>query len=413
MQFLSGNGGTMERLKRAVYSVAFFALLLLCSVPGWAFQTHYTSFQPGIVWLANDSLPIDCHAGNIIYDAARQKYYWYGEHHGTPAGVACYSSTDLYNWVNEGVVLQKGTIQVCERPKVIYSASANKYIMWFHYDNSGYTLAQLGVATADSETGQFTLLNHFRPNGHQSRDMGMFTDTNGTTYVIYAADRINVTIRIVQLTSDYTNITTNDTNISAHCEGPGMCRYRDTCYLITSPCNGWTPGKPTCYTSAKVLNTFANSGDPCIGDSANTTFNSQPCFIFKIPGRVNAYMYMGDRWNGGGHSNSQYVFLPILFSAAGAMQLRYYASWTTSFFTPIAVLPGAQLHKPTSFCIGYNGILVMYALNGRLVRQISFAASAIKSDLSKSAQKSPARGAYYYCFLNGKKIMDKGKFVVN
>ena len=55
----------------------------------------------------------------------------------------------------------------------------------------------------------------------------------------------------------------------------------------------------------------------------------------------------------------------------------------------------------------------MYALNGRLVRQISFAASAIKSDLLKSAQKSPARGAYYYCFLNGKKIMDKGKFVVN
>ena len=285
MQFLSGNGGTMERLKRAVYSVAFFALLLLCSVPGWAFQTHYTSFQPGIVWLANDSLPIDCHAGNIIYDAARQKYYWYGEHHGTPAGVACYSSTDLYNWVNEGVVLE-GDHPGVRASKVIYSASANKYIMWFHYDNSGYTLAQLGVATADSETGQFTLLNHFRPNGHQSRDMGMFTDTNGTTYVIYAADRMNVTIRIVQLTSDYTNITTNDTNISAHREGPGMCRYRDTCYLITSPCNGWTPGKPTCYTSAKVLNTFANSEIPVSATARTRPSIPSPASFSRFPGAL-------------------------------------------------------------------------------------------------------------------------------
>ena len=63
-------------------------------------------------------------------------------------------------------------------------------------------------------------------------------------------------------------------------------------------------------------------------------------------------------------------------------------------------------------CIGYNGELAVYSLNGRLIHTSSFAATALKSDLLKSAQMSPARGAYYYCFLKDGQVIDKGKFVV-
>ena len=62
--------------------------------------------------------------------------------------------------------------------------------------------------------------------------------------------------------------------------------------------------------------------------------------------------------------------------------------------------------------IGYSGVLAVYSLNGRLARRTTFSASAVKADLLASARNMPVRGAYYYCFLKDKAVMDKGKFVV-
>jgi beta-galactosidase len=252
--------------------------------------------------------------------------------------VACYSSDDLYNWKNEGLAMQKGAIAVLERPKVAYNATTKKYVLWFHYDNGGYGLAHLGVASSDSIKGPYTLVDHFLPNGHQSRDMGMYCDDNGKVYIIYAADPTNVTIRIVELTPDYLNVTANDVDIQAHCEGPGMLKNKGTYYLLTSLCSGWTPNKATYYIAANVMGPYTSKGDPCLGDTNHTTYNSQPCNIFQLPGYTNGFMYMGDRWNGVGNANSQYVFLPITITSTGAMQIKWMASWTPSdVFAPSSI----------------------------------------------------------------------------
>lgn len=75
------------------------------------------SIHSGKVWVDTDGVPIQAHGSNIMYDENTKMYYWYGEHKGadnistgeetgTPAiGISCYSSKDLYNWINEGVVL--------------------------------------------------------------------------------------------------------------------------------------------------------------------------------------------------------------------------------------------------------------------------------------------------------------------
>jgi beta-galactosidase len=310
------------------------AFLFLWTMQAWPQQpTSFTSITPGGVWLADDGKPIDCHAGNIIYSSASKRYYWFGEHRGSPGGVACYSSTDLYNWKNEGLAMPKGTIAVLERPKVAYNATTRKYVLWFHYDNSGYGLAHLGVATSDSIKGPYALVDNFQPNGHDSRDMGMFCDDDGKAYIIYAS-AMNTTVRIVELTPDYLNVTTTDTVTGAHCEGPAMLKTSAAYYLMTSLCSGWTPNKPAYCTAASASGPFTNKGDPCVGDTANTTFNSQPCSIFKIPGYTNGFMYMGDRWNGVGSANSQYVFLPITITSTGFMQIKWAASWTLGVFTP-------------------------------------------------------------------------------
>ena len=356
------------------YSNIFFSNAIVLVIvfffwsPSWSQSTAFTSITPGGVWPADDGKHIDCHAGNILYSAQAKKYFWFGERRGSPGGVACYSSGDLYNWKNEGLAMQKGTIAVLERPKVAYNATTKKYVLWFHYDNGGYGLAHLGVASSDSIKGPYTLIDHFLPNGHQSRDMGMYCDDNGKVYIVYAADPTNVTIRIVELTPDYLNVTTNDLDIQAHCEGPGMLKINGVYYLITSKCTGWTPNQATYYTATSVMGPYTSKGDPCVGDTSHTTFNSQPCYIFQIPGYSNGFMYMGDRWNGVGNANSQYVFLPITITAAGAMEIRWLASWNLDVFTPSSI-DGKSFYDVRkalfSNAVNHTG-LYMFDLLGRM-----------------------------------------------
>lgn len=294
------------------------------------------AIAPGALWPADDGIHIDAHGGNILYDSAGRTYYWYGEHYGSPRGVACYSSTDLYNWKAEGVVFPRGNIAVLERPKVIYIAAARKYAMWFHYDNSGYSLAHVGVAVADGPRGPFALIDHFRPNGHQSRDLGLFVD-EGKAYLLYAADSVNKTIRMVEIAADGQSLTTNDVDLNAHCEGPAMMKRDGSYYLVTSQCTGWDPNRASFYTAAKAMGPYTLRGDPCVGDTAHTTFDSQSNFIFKVPAYSDGFMFMGDRWNGKGSADARYVFLPISVPSATTMQIRWHASWDLGLFTPAAL----------------------------------------------------------------------------
>jgi hypothetical protein len=328
----------IESLNCRASFIIFINIFLLSAIVLPVFsqaQVNHTSFKPGGEWLDVDGVHIDCHGGNIVYVESLETYYWYGEHRGLPRGASCYSSRDLYNWKKEGVVLEKGDIQVFERPKVIYDEVNKRYVMWFHYDGNSYSIAELGVAVSDSPTGPFIVKDHFRPNGHESRDIGMYFDPETKkAYIGYAAGHVNLTIRIVELSDDYLSITTNDVDIKAHCEGPGILKKGGIFYLLTSGCSGWTPNPATYYTSTDILGPYTNQGHPFIGDAGNNSFNSQPCYIFKIPGYRDAYLYMGDRWNGGGRPDSQYVFLPITITEGGRMELHWRDEWDLSIFTP-------------------------------------------------------------------------------
>ncbi|NQX67242.1 discoidin domain-containing protein [Paenibacillus alba] len=72
------------------------------------------SIKSGQVWLDGDGIPIQAHGGGILYNEKNKTYYWYGEDktennvgsgYVPVTGVHAYSSKDLYNWINEGVVL--------------------------------------------------------------------------------------------------------------------------------------------------------------------------------------------------------------------------------------------------------------------------------------------------------------------
>src|SRR5690606_11203436 len=67
-----------------------------------------TAFHPGKLWFDNNQRIINAHGGGVLYHDGQ--YYWFGEHKGERSnaawvGVTCYSSSDLYNWNDEGVAL--------------------------------------------------------------------------------------------------------------------------------------------------------------------------------------------------------------------------------------------------------------------------------------------------------------------
>lgn len=180
----------------------------------------YDSFSPGAEWRDTSGQAIQAHGGQVVPatdSRGRRIWYWYGEdrsngYYDSP-GVHVYSSSDLYNWKNEGLALramsspdqftndkyfagvykkytpqQKDIVwrdlstnkvrtdgwaapSILERPKVIYNKATRKWVMWVHSDGpstptstSTYARAEAGVAISDSPTGPFRWIDSYRLN---------------------------------------------------------------------------------------------------------------------------------------------------------------------------------------------------------------------------------------------------------
>src|SRR5699024_4224133 len=95
--------------------LGFLILLLLLaraiSLPAQKAEGPVAAIRSGEIWPDTDGNHINAHGGGVLYHEG--KYYWFGEHktvgrggNSTLFGVGCYSSGDLYNWQNEGIVLK-------------------------------------------------------------------------------------------------------------------------------------------------------------------------------------------------------------------------------------------------------------------------------------------------------------------
>lgn len=366
-----------------LFLMAFFCVFILK-----AQSLH--QFMPGQTWKDNTGVHLNAHGGGVLFHEG--VYYFYGEHkiggklgNTAQVGVGCYSSSDLYNWKNEGIVLRvnesdslsdiaKGCI--LERPKVIYNQKTKKFVMWFHLElkDKGYDAARSGVAVSDQPTGPFTYVKSFRPNagawpvnvqpchkkpvgttvkasycggkgclpappdsvnllgrdfkgGQMARDMNLFVDDDGSAYHIYSSEE-NSTLHLSKLSDDYLSYSGQYFRVFSgrYMEGATMFKRKDKYYIIASDCTGWAPNAARSAVSDSIFGHWTELGNPCEGEGSELTFQSQSTFVLPVQGKKDLFIFMADRWTPDNPIDGQYVWLPIAFEN-DKLLIRWYDQW--------------------------------------------------------------------------------------
>lgn len=347
---------------------------------------------PGEIWNDNRGIHINAHGGGLLYH--ERTYYWYGEHKGentnaAMVGITCYSSKDLMNWEYEGVVLPVVTDNdssditagcIMERPKVVYNAKTQKYVLWFHLElkDQGYKAARVAVAVGDSPTGTFSYIRSYRPNaghyplniteeqrnspltvenfkktwtqdwryavengmflrrdlagGQMSRDMTIYVDDDLKAYHIYSSEE-NQTLHIAELSDDYQQHTGRYVRILSgkHNEAPTVLKKDGKYFLISSDCTGWKPNAARMAFADSLFGIWTELGNPCVGQGADLTFNSQSTYIQKVEGKKDMYIFMADRWTPENPIDGRYIWLPVFFED-GKPVLKWKSSWNFNDF---------------------------------------------------------------------------------
>lgn len=304
-------------------------------------------FRPGTLWPDTSGVPINAHGAGFLF--AKGAYYWYGEFktageggNRANVGISVYSSHDLYRWKNEGIALKvsddpaSDIIQGCvmERPKVLYNEKTRLYVMWFHLElkGKGYSAARAGVATSKSPTGPFTFIRDFRPDGEMSRDMTLFKDDDGKTYLITTSEN-NQTQHLSQLTDNYLDTTGHYTRVLAHkaLEGEAIFKANGHYFYIGSHTTGWAPNPAFAAVADKLTGPWKELGNPCRGPNAELTFGAQSTYVLPVPGRPGSFIFVADQWRPKNAIDGRYVWLPIDITG-DTFTISWHDSWDLSVF---------------------------------------------------------------------------------
>ncbi len=309
-------------------------LVLLLAVPLLAVAplavAGTVTIRPGTLGVDQHGNPLQLHGLGIVKVGGT----WYGfgedkvgENQGDTSfrAIPCYSSTTLGTWtyVREALIRTKsgdlGPHRIVERPKVLYNAPTRTFVMYLHIDDPAYAQAKVGVATSPSPCGPYAYHGSFRPLGQQSRDIGLFEDTDGTGYLL-TEDRAHG-LRVDRLSADYRTVVSG-VAVLGRFEAPAMVKVGGRYYLLGSHLTGWTPNDNE-YTTATSLSgpwsawrTFAPKG--------TRTFDSQTANVIAVSGTE---VYAGDRWNPKDLGNSPLVWLPLHINGT-SVSMSWHDSWS-------------------------------------------------------------------------------------
>lgn len=275
----------------------------------------YNSIRPGQPWLDTNGKRIQAHGGCVMYHEGR--FYWYGENKEKSTseyeiwhwGVRMYSSTDLYNWTDEGLImppeLKDKTSPLyynsrMDRPHIIYNEKTKKFVLWMKIMISD-TEQCMTVAVADTIKGPYEIINkNLHPGGMNSGDYDLVKLEDGTAFIVF--ERVHSDMIVIQLTDDYLDTTVNySVHYPRKCppyvrEAPAVFFRKGKGYIITSGTTGKFPNPSETACFEDIHQKWLVLGNPHVGDIKETSFDSQISCIFKHPYIDDLYIAMADRW---------------------------------------------------------------------------------------------------------------------
>lgn len=279
----------------------------------------YDSIRPGQVWLDTDGKRIQAHGGSII--VVDDKFYWYGENKEKTTGkdeiwhwgVRCYSSEDLYNWKDEGVIIPPDTedpssplypASMMDRPHIVYNEKTGKYVAWLKImgDPSKGEKSRFAVLRADDILGPYEMVNpKVNPCGMEVGDFDIQKDpVTGKAYLY--SQKPHTEIYCVELDEEYTDTLGEYSSHFPHTappdarEAPAHFIRNGQHYLLTSGTTGYHSNPTEAAVAKDWHGPYTVQGDPHVNDASRTSFNSQITSVFRHPRKKDLYIALADRW---------------------------------------------------------------------------------------------------------------------
>ena len=272
----------------------------------------YDSINPGQPWLDTSGKRIQAHGAGLFHENGT--YYWYGENKEHTdgkskvwtSGIRCYSSSDFYNWTDQGLIIPPDTgsrrsplhpTRRIDRPHILFNASTGKYVCWLKEIEKGFHLL-----TSPHLLGPYTLVKpDFRPLGKAAGDFDLAQDEEtGKAFLYFASKRDGV--YLAELTDDYLDVTGRSatTYQGIHPpftrEGVTHLQRDGRHYLITSGMTGYLPNPSEVAVADDWLGPYTVQGDPHVDDDSCASFNSQVSYAFKHPTIPDLWIALADRW---------------------------------------------------------------------------------------------------------------------
>lgn len=274
----------------------------------------YQSIRPGQIWLDTNGNRIQAHGGSILY--VDDMFYWYGENKEKTLpgsgiwhwGVRCYSSADLYQWKDEGIILAPvledetsplHPSQYMDRPHILYNDKTRTYVMWMKIMHRDLQQT-MTIALADKVTGPYKIVAQRKILNMNSGDFDLVKAPDGKAYIYF--ERVHSELICADLTADYTDVTGY---YSTHFpmshppyvrEAPAWFCRGDKMYLFTSGTTGYYPNPSKAAMALTYHGPWMDLGDPHVDEPGKNSYCSQISSVFKHPKKKNLYIALADRW---------------------------------------------------------------------------------------------------------------------
>ena len=278
----------------------------------------YDSFRPAKIWYDTNGKRIHLHGGSIIF--ADGKFWWYGENKegitGTATGERCkfwhhgvkiYSSSDLYNWTDEGFVVEESDdiknpfhpSNIMDRPHIIYNEKNREYVLWAKTTLYGdFETCSFSICKGKS-LKNMRYIGDVRPDPHKAGDFDLFK-VGDKAYVVFENPHTELVIR--ELNEDYDGLTDiYSSHFHAECppfvrEAPAVFKYNDRIYMLTSGTTGYYPNPTELADITDIHGEWKNLGKVCKNDKNDNSFHSQFSSVFTHPKIKDCFIALGDRW---------------------------------------------------------------------------------------------------------------------